>query len=172
MSANFDNQLMINNEVAFSLTWCFFSWIWCYWFSICIVDVIIIKINFSMFIIDWLKRIELFNVAYVKFLKCHDNFTKILSLNALTAFNFVFFELIIYSFEFLSKLLLWKWHVYLRWRLFSQNRCRLSLLQSRCHCESLYVQLRCALTMMMSWSCSCDDVFSVMSLSILINSSS
>ncbi len=83
-----------------------------------------------------------------------------------------FFKLVIYSFEFLSKLLLWEWHVCLRWRLFSQNRYRLNLLQSRCRCESLYVQLRCALMMMMSWSCSCDDVFSVMSLSILINSSS
>jgi len=62
-----------------------------YWFSVCIVDIIIIKINSSMSVIDWLKRIKLFNVAYIEFLKCHDNFTKILSLNALTAFNFVFF---------------------------------------------------------------------------------
>ncbi len=82
-----------------------------------------------------------------------------------------FFELIIYSFEFLSELLLWEWHVCLCWRLFSQIHCCLSLLWSRCHCESLCVQLRCALTMMMSWSYLCDDVFSVMSLSILINSS-
>ena len=67
--------------------------IWCYWFSVCIVDIIIIKINSSIFIIDWLKRIELFNVAYVKFLKCRDDFTKILSLNALTAFNSVFFQI-------------------------------------------------------------------------------
>ncbi len=83
-----------------------------------------------------------------------------------------FFKLVIYSFEFLSELLLQEWHVCLCWRLLSQNRCRLSLLQSRCHCEFLYVQLHCALMMMMSWSCSCDDIFSVMSLSILINSSS
>ncbi len=83
-----------------------------------------------------------------------------------------FFKLVIYSFEFLSELLLWEWHVCLHWRLFSQNCCRLSLLQSCCHCESLCIQLRCTLTMMMFWSCSCDDVFSVISLSILINSSS
>ncbi len=50
-----------------------------------------------------------------------------------------FFELVIYSFEFLSKLLLQEWHVCLRWKLLSQNRCRLSLLQSRCRCESLCV---------------------------------
>ncbi len=83
-----------------------------------------------------------------------------------------FFKLVIYSFKFLSELLLQEWHVCLHWRFLSQNCCRLSLLQSRCHCESLCVQLRCALTMMMSWNCSCDDIFSVMSLSILINSSS
>jgi len=83
-----------------------------------------------------------------------------------------FFELIIYFFEFLNELLLQEWHVCLCWKLLLQNHCRLSLLWSRCHCESLCVQLRCALIMMMSWSCSCDDVFSVMSLSILINSSS
>ena len=77
---------MINDEVAFSSTWC-------YWFSICIVDIIIIKINSSMSVIDWLKRIKLFNVAYIEFLKCHDDFTKILSLNALTAFNSVFFQI-------------------------------------------------------------------------------
>jgi len=82
-----------------------------------------------------------------------------------------FFKLVINFFEFLSELLLQEWHVCLYWRLFLQNRCRLSLLQSRCRCESLCVQLHCALMMMMSWSCSCDDVFSVMSLSILINSS-
>jgi len=82
-----------------------------------------------------------------------------------------FFKLVIYSFEFLSELLLWEWYICLHWRLLSQNRCRLSLLQPCCRCKSLCVQLRCALTMMMSWSCSCDDVFSVMSLSILINSS-
>ena len=84
---------MINDEVAFSSTWCFFSSIWCYWFSVCIVDIIIIKINSSMSVIDWLKRIKLFNVAYVKFLKCRDDFTKILSLNALTAFDSVFFQI-------------------------------------------------------------------------------
>ncbi len=56
-------------------------------------DIIIIKINSSMSVIDWLKRIKLFNVAYIKFLKCRDNFTKILSLNALTAFDFVFFQI-------------------------------------------------------------------------------
>ncbi len=83
-----------------------------------------------------------------------------------------FFKLVIYSFEFLSKLLLQEWHVCLCWKLFSQNRCCLSLLQSCCHCESLCVQLRCALTMMMSWSCLCDNIFLIMSLSILINSSS
>jgi len=83
-----------------------------------------------------------------------------------------FFKLVIYSFKFLSELLLQEWHVCLCWRLLLQNRCRLSLLWSRCHCESLCIQLRCALMMMMSWSCLCDDVFSVMSLSILINSSS
>ena len=83
-----------------------------------------------------------------------------------------FFKLVIYSFEFLNELLLREWHVCLRWRLLSQNRCRLNLLQSHCHCESLCIQLRCVLTMMMSWSCLCDDIFSVMSLSILINSSS
>ncbi len=83
-----------------------------------------------------------------------------------------FFKLVIYSFEFLSELLLQEWHVCLHWRLFSQNRCHLSLLWSRCHHESLCVQLRCALMMIMSWSYSCDNVFSVMSLSILINSSS
>jgi len=83
-----------------------------------------------------------------------------------------FFKLVIYSFEFLSELLLQEWHICLRWRLLSQNRCRLSLLQSRCRCEFLCIQLCYALMMMMSWSCSCDDIFSVMSLSILINSSS
>ena len=83
-----------------------------------------------------------------------------------------FFKLVIYSFEFLSELLLQEWHVCLCWKLFSQNRCCLSLLQSRCHCESLCVQLRCALMMIMSWSCLCDNIFFVMSLSILINSSS
>ncbi len=83
-----------------------------------------------------------------------------------------FFKLIIYSFEFLSELLLQEWHVCLHWKFLSQNHCRLSLLQSHCHCESLCVQLRCTLMMMMFWSCSCDDIFSVMSLSILINSSS
>ncbi len=83
-----------------------------------------------------------------------------------------FFKLIIYSFEFLIELLLQEWHVCLCWRLLSQNHYCLSLLQSRCRCKSLCVQLRCALMMMMSWNCSCDDVFSVMSLSILINSSS
>ncbi len=83
-----------------------------------------------------------------------------------------FFELVIYFLKFLSELLLQEWHVCLHWRLFSQNCCYLSLLQSYCHRESLCVQLRCALMMMMSWSCSCDDIFSVMLLSILINSSS
>ncbi len=83
-----------------------------------------------------------------------------------------FFKLVIYSFEFLSELLLQEWHVYLCWKLLSQNHYCLSLLQSRCRCESLCVQLHYTLTMMMSWSCLCDDVFSVISLSILINSSS
>ncbi len=46
-----------------------------------------------MSVIDWLKRIKLFNVAYIKFLKCHDDFMKILSLNALTAFDSVFFQI-------------------------------------------------------------------------------
>ncbi len=83
-----------------------------------------------------------------------------------------FFKLVIYFFEFLSELLLQEWHICLCWKLLLQNRCRLSLLQSRCRCESLCIQLRCTLMMMMFWSCLCDNVFSVMSLSILINSSS
>ena len=83
-----------------------------------------------------------------------------------------FFKLVIYSFEFLSELLLQKWYICFCWKLLLQNRCRLSLLQSHCRCESLCIQLHCILMMMMSWSCSCDNVFSVMSLSILINSSS
>ncbi len=83
-----------------------------------------------------------------------------------------FFKLIIYSFEFLNELLLQKWHICLCWKLLLQNHYHLDLLQSYYHCESLCIQLCCALMMMMSWSCSCDDVFSVISLSILINSSS